>query len=241
LLFGLYPLGTGPSLPNSEEPVLPLAFHPIPVHVVPQAQETLLIPDQDHKRFDSILAKNVFMRTDWKQKNNELKAKLIAWHQLSGMELKNIHELEFLADNLYVYQVHHIPYPQGLSNEEAQQIIDAGRWAFATTYKAKEIGALERPLLAVVINYLKDASKNSSPLKFVLFSAHDSTILGLLDAMNAPLDMPPRYASNVNVALFKTPSDEYKVKVSFNGEPVVIPACGGSTCSLEKFAALGKA
>lgn len=238
LLLGLYPLGQGPMLPDSNEPALPSAFQPIPIHVTPQSAETLLIPDQDHKRFDSILAKKVFTRPDWKQKNIDLKKKLILWHQLSGMELNNIHQLEYLADALYVYQVHHVPYPVGISDEDAKEIIDAGRWSFATTYKTKEMGDLERPLLAVITGYLNDAAKYPSPLKYVLYSGHDSTILGLMDAMGSPLPTPPHYASNVNIALFKNDKNDYVVKVSFNGESVVIPACGGTSCSLSEFASL---
>jgi len=50
----------------------------------------------------------------------------------------------------------------------------------------------------------------------------------------------PGYASNVNFALYETSTNSYTVKVTFNGNPVVIPACGGTSCELQQFIKLVK-
>lgn len=44
LLYGLYPLGTGPNVSsNPTNPALPSNFQPIPIHTIPTSQDTLLI------------------------------------------------------------------------------------------------------------------------------------------------------------------------------------------------------
>ncbi len=106
-----------------------------------------------------------------------------------------------------------------------------------TGFKSREVGRFTgTPLLKAIIDYIQKAAKQPSPLKYVLFSAHDADQVSLLSAMGAPLDEAPRYASDINFSLFQDEKNQYYVKVSFNGQPVSIPSCGGSQCSLAKFA-----
>ncbi len=91
-----------------------------------------------------------------------------------------------------------------------------------------------------IANYLTIGSKQPSKLKYVLLSAHDSTIASVLSFLGAPLEKSPPYASNVNFALYSR-DNYYLVKVSYNNSPVFIPACGGDSCELEQFVSLVRA
>src|SRR5208282_1719793 len=101
-------------------------------------------------------------------------------------------------DVLYIRQLYHLPLPKGMSPEDAKTIIAAKDWAFVTTYKPHEIGhAFGRNLLQEITKYFTDASQAATALHFVLFSAHDSTLLSVMSAMGVPLDTPPHYASDL--------------------------------------------
>lgn len=141
-----------------------------------------------------------------------------------------------LADTLDIYRIHHVPFPAGLSAADVKEIIAAGRWEWVTEYQTKEIAAIVGPrLVAVIADYLQKASQQKTPLKYVLFSAHDSTITSVLTTLQIPFKAQPPYASDVNFALFKTAADEYVVKVSYNEKPVAIPGCSATGCTLAQF------
>lgn len=109
----------------------------------------------------------------------------------------------------------------------------------AAAYRPKEIGdAMGSRLLKVIIEYLRQAMQHDTPLKYVLLSAHDSTILSVMSAMRAPLSEPPHYASDLNFAVYETSGGSEVIKVSFNGKPVTIPACHGSICTIQQVAAI---
>lgn len=61
--------------------------------------------------------------------------------------------------------------------------------------------------------------------KFILYSAHDSTVLALLSALHYPnfIGQPP-YASSVVVELLQS-EDKFYVNISFNHVPFSIDKC----------------
>jgi acid phosphatase len=86
----------------------------------------------------------------------------------------------------------------------------------------------------VRVKNFNDASQHKTPLKYILFSGHDDTILSLLSALHDPQTIRPKYASDVNFLLYQNEKGGYYVKVKFNEQPVVLPGCG-EDCSLADF------
>ena len=240
LLLGLYPLSSGPALPNSDTAALPSAFQPIPIHTVPLDQDKLLVPDYSPKAYLSLIRKYAFQRADWKQKTAELKPQFARWSQLTGVKISNLLDLVALGDRLYIRQLYKQPLPAGMTEDEVDTIIKEHNWAFATIYKTPEVANASsgRKILKKVADYFQSAAQQKSALKFVLLSAHDSSILSAMSSLRAPMDNPPRYASDLSFNLFEGVGGEYIVKVFLNGEPVVIPTCGGTTCKLNQFKTL---
>lgn len=88
--------------------------------------------------------------------------------------------------------------------------------------------------LKTVAKYFKQVTKHATPIKYVLFSGHDSSIMSVMNALGKPLDQIPEYASRLNFSLFVNGS-RYQVKVTYNDNSVFIPACNRNTCTLEQF------
>lgn len=236
-LMGLYPLGTGPNLPGSTQPALPGAYQPISIHTIAKDQENLLVAWTESAQFKELLKTYVYPTPEWKAKSAELQPKFAAWSQATGITITDLYQLKSLGDTLNIYQLYQVPLPEGLTPEDAKQIIDAGKWVFVTAFKSLALGKVTGGnLLKAIAEDLQQASQQKAALKFKLYSAHDSNIFSLMSAMGAPLNEPPRYASDLNFALYDLGHQDYYVKIKFNNEPVALPACGGNTsCSLTQF------
>lgn len=241
VLLGLYPLGTGPLLPGSNKPALPGAYAPVPIHTKPVDASGLFVSDVDPIKYKQQLTQYVDLRPDWIQKTAALQNKFPGWSKATGLALTNIHQLEGLADTLYINQLYQVPLPTELSRDDVKEIIAAGSWGFLTEYQTKEIADIVGPrLLATIADYVQTASQQKAPLKYVLFSAHDSTIMSIMTTLQAPLEALPPYAADVNFALFKTHAGDAIVKVNYNGKPVAIPGCSASSCTLAQFMKLAR-
>lgn len=237
LLLGLYPDGTGPHLTPSDTPALPHAYQPIPIHTVPVDADQIMI-DRVTAHPQAALA-SIATTPEWEQKNAALKSNYSRWSLATGIAIHSLSQLLLLGDTVFIYQKHHAKLPAGLSKADAQQIIAAGHWAFTTLYQSKAIANNGgQKLLSTIATYLQQASNKQTPLRYVLLSGHDTNILSVMSAMHTPLSEPPPYASDLNFALYATTANQYYVEVSYNGQPVTMPGCGGVKCSLSQFMTL---
>lgn len=235
LLMGLYPPGTGPTS-SSGSSALPYSFQPIPVFSAPAKYDEVIIQQIDYKEREKLMEQYVYSTKEWQQKNNELKDKYPLWSRLTGVNIENLQDLEIVGDTLFVHQTHKAPMPDGLTSNDIKIIINASEWAFMSQEKPKQIAnAYSTKLMINIANYLSKGSQQKSKLKYVLLSAHDSTIASALSFLGTPLEKSPPYASNVNFSLYDNGSNYYTVKITYNGNPISIPACGGSVCELQQF------
>lgn len=235
LLMGLYPPGTGP-MTDDNKAGLPRSYQPIPIHSAPTQSDHMIIHRIDASVEKMLMEKYVYSTSEWQRNEQQVKGYFQRWSDLTGLKITKLQHLEHLSDTLYVHRIHHAPMPTGMSDDEIQKIIDVGAWAFMAEEKPKAIAnAYSSQLMANIAKFIRKGSKQNASLKFVLLSAHDSTIASALSFMGAPLSVPPHYASNLNFSLYESGANHYIVKVTYNGSPVMIPACGSTSCSIDKF------
>lgn len=235
LLMGLYPAGTGPST-DDNQPGLPNALQPIPIHTAPLQYDDVIIKRVDPEERQRLMQKYVYSTPEWRNKESELRPKFPLWSKLSGMEISELEDLGRLSDSLYIHQIHHVPMPDGMSSEDVDTIIAAGSFAYMQEERPKQLAvAYNSQLMTNIANYLDRATQRNAKVKYILLSAHDSTIAGTLSFLGAPLTTPPPYASDLNFSLYESGANVYTVKVTYNGQPVDIPACSGSVCELTTF------
>jgi acid phosphatase len=238
LLMGLYPLGTGPNLSDSS-PALPSNFQPIPIHTVPNNEESVFLVDMSSSVASELIEKFVYTREDWKEKSLQLERHYNRWSQLTGLDIKSQWDVVMMGDTLTTYLVHDIALPEGLSKEEAQSIIQEGQWIFATFFKPYQVGeGVGAKPLKKIIDYIQKAAEKKLNTRFLLISSHDSTLLAIMSALHTPLDATPPYASNLNFSLYQNDLDQYFVTITFNDKPMDIPACYGKVCTLEQFVSM---
>lgn len=241
LLMGLYPAGTGPYIDDSSSPGLPRAFQPIPIHTAPAEFDRVIVKKPSAEEVKKLMHKYVFSTVEWKKKDAALRSKYALWSEKLGIHISRLDDLERVGDTLHIHRIHHAPMPEGLSEDDIQTIIDAGDWAFMAEERPKQVAnAYSSQVMTNIAGYLQKGSREGEKLKYVLLSAHDSTIASALSYLGAPLAKAPRYASNLNFSLYESGARNYVVKVTYNGEPVTIPACGGTICQLQTFLQLAR-
>lgn len=235
VLLGLYPPGTGPVLSDAS-PALPAKIQPIPIHTIPATQDKAFLIDIGSDELSQLLEHHVYSQAEWKEKSKDLAPFYSRWSQLTGLQIEHLFDVLNLGDTLHAYLAHDIALPPGLSKDEANTIITASNWIAASLFKPQPIGDATGSLALRKINdYLQKAASGTSKIKFVLISAHDVTTLAVMSALHVPLDFAPTYASDLNFSLYKTSSDDYLVKVTYNDMPINIPGCKGNICPLNQF------
>ena len=106
----------------------------------------------------------------------------------------------------------------------------------AMVFESKEMGkAMGSDSLQLISEYLQQAKEQQNTLKYVLLSGHDTTLLSIMSAMEAPLDVMPAYADHLSFALYETEDHQYNVVVTYNDKPVAIPGCQRTACTFDAF------
>lgn len=235
LLFGLYPLGTGPSLYDSVN-ALPAGFQPIPINTVPREQDSLLIPNHDKAMSRQLLETYIFNSPDWIQKDLDLKSHYPEWSNRVGIQISNLFDLISVSDRLFIERLYHIPLPNGLLQHDADMMIDAGEWAWLYICNHPKLAFIAgNELVQTIKREMNLAIDPGRSLKYLLFVAHDSTLAAQLKLLGQTLDDIPPYASRLNYALFDMGSSNFEVRVTYNQKPLFIKQCDGDSCSLNDF------
>lgn len=237
VLMGLYPPGTGPFLHPTilmNWFALPYGFQPIPIHTTPQNEDMLLI--SHHNRAEII--KSIEAIPEYQQKEEELRPHFAAWSKATGVSIKDVIDVERLGDALYIYKLKNVKLPKELSRADIEMILNASTLTFKKSIL--EAACSEKNLLIEIAHHLKQAAEKKSSLKYLLYSAHDTTIMGLLRAMNVPLKEVPHYASDFNILLYENGKHHFEVEVTLNGEPVNFPSSVHGSASLQDFLSLSE-
>jgi hypothetical protein len=225
-LEGLYPMETRPLVNGA-----PLD---ISVEVVKKEEDDLLLV-KPSKNILSIIKVYYMERSRWKEVRERLKHKLPFWSKATGFDLENADQFGLLADNLFIRRLHQIPFPSGIDSQSADEIISTSDWLMIQKFRMPEVSEpTGRNFLSAVSKYFRQGIQAESELKYVLFSAHDSSIMSVLNTLGVPFDQVPRFASRLNFSLIKEDKG-YFVKVTLNGKPLLIQRCQELLCPLERF------
>ena len=84
-----------------------------------------------------------------------------------------------------------------------------------------------------ILSIFNNVMKNSSPLRFGFFSAHDTTLIGFLDAIKNFNGQNPPFASSIIFELLSE-TDGYYVNIKYNDLQISVPGCK-SPCPFDKF------
>jgi hypothetical protein len=211
----------------------------IPIDVVPRAKDTLLMVKPSENPI-SIANRYFKERAYWREKTKGLERQLLKWGELTGVTLDNFKHLNDLTDNLYIRRLHQIAMPPGLDEKAVDALLSLEEDLFVHLFQMPEVTAENGShFIREVLRYFRNAQLPGSKLKSVLFIAHDSTLLSVLNALEVKAEHIPGYAARLNLLLLRNkkgsePTD-LQIRVLYDDKPVFIPRCNGNTCALAQF------
>jgi len=219
-LTGFYPPGTGPLLKNGES-ALPYALQTVPIRTLSDKDYNFIMPERsDPERHATILQQHVFTWKTWKDEDEKHRKDYKRWSKSLGLEINSLYDLLICGDHLNCMKIHQIPFPDGLSSEDAETIMETRTRACALRFMPKPMAYFTAgPFLKKLCQDIQSASSGKMTYKYILYSGHDDSLLGLMSALDAPLSENPPYASHIDFELYQDDS-KYSVKIFFNGNPV---------------------
>lgn len=242
VLLGLYPMGTGPRLQTEKQFALPVGFQPIPIHTQPHDMDALLLCHGQPEKMHKLGHKYMSLHSEWQKKQASLAKDIIAWRAATGCKLEGLYSVGRLADTVMIYEKHGVPLPPSLTKAESKKIQALRDWIYLTVWQNYPIAAsLGHPLTQTIEGYLQDAHTQKTPLKYVLFSAHDASIALTAGALKAQLPHYPGYSAVLNFSLMEDDEKQHKIHIFYNDKPLSVPGCSGNVCDLQQFEAIVKA
>ena len=241
-LSGFYPLGTGPVLGN-KKPALPERFQPIPIHTVPITKDNIINPNSvNPDKFNELVNKYSYTMPSWIEMNKKYQAQFARWSKIFGQKITSLAPIIMIGDNLNVRRIHKVPYPKGITEKEAKTLAWLSLWGETQQYLPVEVGVFQaKHLLKQIADDMGSAIHGKENYKYILYSGHDSTIIGVMSAIKEPLNAAtyPPYASNINFMLFRD-NDKYTVRIVYNDHKNNLPDSGQTSFTLEQFIEMTK-
>lgn len=253
-LTGLYPPGTaknddvrvkfGQDSLHENEGGLPHLFQPIPIHTVANSNDMVLLPGANCPRHHRIMEEK-FASPEFNKKIKEEADFLrtvgrIA--QVDDPDSFSIFDVESISDTWTVFAAHSVPLPDGATPDVVSHAQNLSDWLLTFGNEGLEVHRLRAGLiLNTVLEHMGIAALKEKgqlpPLskemakKFLLLSAHDTTLAATLAALRVFDGIYPPYNSTIIWELHQSSNGTLFVRVEYNGKPLVIPGCPSADCS----------
>lgn len=168
------------------------------------------------------------------QIHDPMMAKLATILKKDAKEVKVMH----VMDCLTTHKCHDQPVPHTLADPSLlDELVDINYKHFHIVAKHTRKFAAGL-LLGEIMGKLHEVVKQTTPLKFALYSGHDTTLMALLQDLDIPDGHWPPYASTLAFEVYKKQSKAevsgYVVRVVYNGQPKTLPGCPDALCPWEK-------
>ncbi|XP_004625075.1 prostatic acid phosphatase [Octodon degus] len=231
------PLGTSMWNPK-------LLWQPIPVHTVAVSEDRLLyLPFRNCPRFQELQSETL-KSEEFQKRIQPYKDFMKTLPTLSGFQGQDLFGIwSKVYDPLYCEGIHNFTLPSWATMETMTTLRELSELSLLSLYgihKQKEKSRLQGGVLInEILNHMKSATQQEKYKKFVMYSAHDTTVSGLQMALDVYNGMLPPYASCHLMELYLE-EGKYFVEMYYRNEtqhepyPLTLPGCTHS-CPLEKF------
>jgi hypothetical protein len=213
---------------------LPNYFSPVPVHVVDLKYDNMLYGYSTNVcPYFKVIQKMVHQTADYKYRvanyTSYLQKQL---YNIFGEEI-SYESAGWYADNLICDQFHGYPWPNGMTDSIYQQM--AGIMNYSNSYFFQLGGAqlASSQFYSEILTIFNGIINKSSHLTFGFFSAHDTTLVGFLSAIENFNGQNPPFASTLIFELLQETNGFY-VNIKYNDQQISIPGCQ-SPCPFASF------
>nr|XP_033818301.1 testicular acid phosphatase homolog [Geotrypetes seraphini] len=242
-LAGLYP-------PNSSQRWNPeIRWQPIPVHTVPVTQDRLLkFPIKDCPRYHELMEETVQLpeyqdkMKGWKDFINQM-----ANHTGYSMEEGMLRKIWKVYDTLHCQKMHNLSLPEWATPDTLRTLEEISTFeirSHVNLHKVNEKARLTGGILVdAVLRNFTEVLQRSLPLKMIMYSVHDTTIIALHGALKVYNEKHPSYAACHIFEFYREPDSTYSVAMFYRNDSrresyeLILPGCI-SPCPLSQFVKL---
>uniref|UniRef100_A0A6I8RRU2 acid phosphatase n=1 Tax=Xenopus tropicalis TaxID=8364 RepID=A0A6I8RRU2_XENTR len=242
-LAGLYP-------PNGSQLWHPeIHWQPIPVHTVPVSQDRLLkFPSKDCPRYYELMRETI-QQPEYQDKVNSWKdiMKRIANYTGYRAETTISRWVWKVYDTLFCQKSHNISLPLWATADVMKTLEEISAFdvkshveMHKTNEKARLTGGI---LVDALLRNFSDVVHKSLPLKMLMYSAHDSTLIALQGALKVYNGLQPPYSSCHIFEFYKEVDGTHSVRMFYRNESsrepyeLLLPGCA-SPCPVLNFTQL---
>ncbi|XP_014790422.1 prostatic acid phosphatase isoform X1 [Octopus bimaculoides] len=207
-----------------------ILWQPIPVHTVPRMDDNLLYMESNCPKYMK-LYENFQKSKKFKELINDYKDVITLVSDKSGAT-GDIESVTSVYDNLFCKRAHNFSLPSWASDDimlklKALEIIKMKNYFYTPSMQLLKGGHL---LWDIVENMNLKVTEPETLRKFIMYSAHDSTMIALFMSLNLFNDILPPYASCLIIELHKSEENSYFVQIfyknSTSAEPVPLTMSG---------------
>jgi len=236
-MLGFFPAGTGPVS-------IPSAIQPVPIYSVEKKSDTLLYAYKNCNRL-KLLTKEVQSSDEWMEMTTKHESVLTKLSEIFGGKI-GLKEVTSVLNIFNGETIHNKPRISELTHEVLATLKDVANWVFKRKFHTKDMGKLGTGTLVADIRDRFHTAKTFHEMgkqaehRFVLYSAHDGTLLALMSALELTFLEVPHYSAHFVFELHFDEQFGYVVKIFYNSgytnelEPVNFPNCG-PICSVDQF------
>ncbi|KAL1501551.1 hypothetical protein ABEB36_006852 [Hypothenemus hampei] len=213
-LAGLYP-PVGTDIWNEN-----IAWQPIPIHTLPQHEDPILAAKKPCKKYD-FLQKQLFQTAYFRNishVNHDLYAYLSKY---SGQTISDIEKLEYLYSTFQIETWNNFTLPDWAKKVYPQKMEKWAALSFATPTFTEDLARLKTgPFFFELLEYFRNRTETPrnaqyfSP-KFMMYSAHDTTIASLLNSMGAFEYHCPPYTATIIFELHRPKENSWYINIFY--------------------------
>lgn len=159
----------------------------------------------------------------------------------SGLNIATFRDAALLRDTLFIESHNNLALPEWTYDVYPEKLDPLESYSFATYSYTEELAQLNSgPFLNNVIEHFQSIISGTSDdlPKFLMYSAHDSSVASILGGMGAFKPHCPYFASTVIFELRKKSTGHF-VNVYYKSQedisPIQVKKCEASNCSFEDF------
>lgn len=215
---------------------LPNYFQPIPVYTVSAAYDNMLVGYTSTSCpyinvITSMVQQSAYYQFLVSNYTNYLQKEI---YKVFG-ELVNFEDAGWFGDVLICERFHGYDMPEGVTEEMYEQMIGIMNYSnsYFFQYNGAYLAASE--FYSEILNIFEGNINGTSQLKWSFFSAHDTTLIGFLVAIDQWNGLNPPFASTIVYELHEENSN-YFVQVIYNDQPLLINGCA-QMCPYQEFKA----
>ncbi|XP_025027697.1 testicular acid phosphatase homolog [Python bivittatus] len=234
-LMGLYP--------NSNPQI---AWKPVPIHTVPTKYDKLLKPPtRTCQRYQQLMEETINLPS-YQAKLEEWKSFMEKMANYTGLksEQLTLRGLWKVYDTLFCQKTHNMTLPSWATPQVLATLseiemfnIEAHVGMYAAQEKARFTGGL---LLGAILSNFSKIVCQDLPLKMIMYSAHDSTLIALQGALGVYNGHPPPYTACHGFEFYQESNNSFSIAMFYRNrsdqQPHVLALPGCPTpCPLPLF------